>query len=111
MASSTIPIIWDFYREIPEATDLALVAYQYDTMGQSIYLSNGLKTKIGEVDHGHWRDQILGEEIMISENQYDKTAWDQPFQNLLAGAAIINGKVYYLRYDWITSLLTDQEPE
>ena len=111
MAATTEPIVWEYYRQIAEADDLGFVAHQYDTKGQSIYLADGLKTQVGLVPYGHWNQQGLGEEITISEEEYEKTAWDQPFQNLLAGAAILDGKLYFLRYDWITSLLTDHLPE
>ena len=104
------PLVTEFYREIQNAQELGLVAHQYDENGQSIYLNNGLKTKQGLVYQGHWKQQQFGSEVTVSSLPFSKTAWDQPFQNLLAGAAILNGKIFFLRYDWITALLTDQAP-
>lgn len=110
MAATTRPIVWDFYRHPSSGNNTGFVAHQYDTKEQSIYLKNGLRTRIGQVPEGHWSESLLSQEQSISSEQYELTAWDQPFQNLLAGAAVLNGDLYYVRYDWITTMLTDQDP-
>ena len=108
MAITPNPIVTDLYRVIPNAWGLGLVAYQYDTTGQTVYLANGIRTRIGQVYQGHWADQQLGDPVLVSSQELADSAWDQPFPNLLAGVGISYGKVYYLRHDGITTLLTDQ---
>ena len=111
MAATTYEIVWDFYRLNEDAKGLGLIAHQFNEMGQSVYLNDGLKTQLANVLGGDWKNSEFGEEQEISEEDYTLTAWDQPFQNLLAGAAVLNGLLYYLRFDGVTSLLTDQEDQ
>ena len=110
MPTTPNPIDWEFVRNVGQAKNVGIVLHQYDTNSQSIYLKDGLKTKIATIDKGKWINAIPGEEQIISDTSYYKIAFDQPFQNQLSGVAIIGTKLIFLQFDGVQSLVTDQDP-
>ena len=98
MAATQSPLVWDFYRAVPDAEGLGSVVEYYDEWSQSLYLASGLKTQLAVVEDGHWSESDPGPEQTISIDPYTATAWDHPLTGQLYGAAIINGELVFLRY-------------
>ena len=98
MAATTTPLVWDFYRAVPDAEGLGSVVEYYDEWSQSLYLASGLKTQTAIAEDGHWSESDPGPEQTISSADYTASAWDHPLTGQLYGAAIIGGELFFLRY-------------
>lgn len=110
MASTTAPLVWDFYRAVPDAEGLGSVVEYYDETSQSLYLASGLKTQLAIIESGHWSESAPGDEITISSDAFTASAWDHPMSGQLYGTAIIGGELVFLRYLYareLTQLLKD----
>ena len=98
MAATSNPLVWEFYRAVPDAEGLGAVVEYYDEWSQSLYLASGLKTQTAVVSAGHWSAAVPGAEITISEDGFTLSAWDHPMTGQLDGAAVIDGELFFLRY-------------
>ena len=98
MAATSNPLVWDFYRAVPDAEGLGTVTEYYDEWSQSLYLADGLKTQTAVVEDGHWSAAEPGPEITISADAFTLSAWDHPINGQLYGAAVIDGELFFLRY-------------
>lgn len=104
MAATTTPILWDCYRQLSGAEGLGACLEYYDTSAQSLYLAGGIQTRTGNVEDGHWSEQELGDEIEISDEVYEATAWDHPFTGLLVGCGDQDGELWFFRYYYAMEL-------
>lgn len=91
-------LIWDFYREIGHVDGTGAVVHYYDEYSQSIYLSNGIKTKTADVRYGSWENAPLSNEISVVDTEYDLLSVDHPSNGILHCVAIKGNELYYLRY-------------
>lgn len=98
MAATTAPLVWDFYRAVDGAAGLGTVAEYDDESSQSIYLASGLQTRVAQISAGHWSDAEPGDEIEITPDDFDATAWDYPIVGQLFGTAILGDELWFFRY-------------
>lgn len=94
--------LWEFNVKRAEDVDnTGGIAHYYTTEAQSLYLHNGIATKELEVNHGHWKYAIEGEEESITDDNYEQLSWCHPSTGALYGTAIEDGEediLYLLRY-------------
>lgn len=99
MATTTRPLVWDFYRTVGTASSLGGVVHYYDEESQSIYVdSGGLETQVANVPDGHWEEAVQGGEQNINRSEYSDMDLDHAYNGVLFGVAIIGDKLMYLRY-------------
>lgn len=104
MSATERPLVWDFWREVEGAAGLGTAVEYYDESTQSLYLASGLRTRIAQIEEGHWSEAVPGPEIVISAAAYTATAWDHPLTGQLYGAAIIGGNLTFQRYIYAREL-------
>lgn len=98
MAATTAPLVWDFYRAVDGAAGLGTVAEYDDESSQSIYLASGMQTRVAQISEGHWSDAEPGDEIEITPDDFDATAWDHPMVGQLYGAGVLGDELWFFRY-------------
>lgn len=101
MATTGAPLVWDFYREVGSDADAHVggVVHYYDEASQTLFLNGGLKTRIADVDDGHWEESVLSSpSIFINENAYTVLGLDHPSNGVLYGAATDGTTLTFLRY-------------
>ena len=102
MATSTSPLVWDFYRKVEDtsASNLGGVIHFYDEMSQSLWLpaSGGLMTNIADVEDGHWKNAEVQNTIDIATPDYTSLALDHAYNGVLFGVATLGDELVYLRY-------------
>lgn len=99
MPTTNQPLIWDYYRKIDEASSLGGVVHYYDEWSQTIFLNNGLKTRLAEVPEGHWAESELNNiPIEINNQNYENLRFDHPSNGILYGITNNGNKLIYLRY-------------
>lgn len=112
MATTPHPLVWDFYRAVDGVTNLGGVAHYFDEYSQTLYLDNGLVTKVAEVPEGHWETAEQGSKIQITnpnDPESEFGAWsqlrlDHPSNGVLYGVASDGGKLTFLRYIYAMDL-------
>ena len=110
MAATTAPLVWDFYREVDGAEGLGSCLEYFTEDSQSLYLADGLKTRLALIEEGHWSEAEPGSEITILEDAPSLSAWDHALTGQLFGVGISGGAVYVYRYLYareLTQLLKD----
>ena len=99
MAASPSPLVWDFYRAVPNAAGLGSCLEYYTEDAQSLYLADGLKTRLSKVHEGHWSDAGLSAlEYDILDTPLTASAWDHALTGQLFGVGIYGGILYFYRY-------------
>lgn len=99
MAASPAPLVWDFHRYVRGAAGLGSCLEYYTEDAQSLYLADGLKTRLQVVEEGHWSDSPLSEqEIEILDLNLSASAWDHALTGQLYGVGITGGMLYFYRY-------------
>lgn len=93
-----MPLIWDYYRNAGTVSSTGAVVHYYEESAQSIYLQNGIATKITRVDDGHWSDSVWEDEFAIVDDAYTLLLADHPANGTLYMAATDGTAVYFLRY-------------
>lgn len=101
MATTPNPLIWDYYRKIDDASGLGVPVEYYNIYAQSLYLDDGLQTRLSIVQDGHWSESVLGDPILLSDTDFSQTDWDHPINTVLYGCGISDGELYYLRYRYL----------
>ena len=85
MAATSTPLVWDFYREVSGAEGLGSCLEYFTEDAQSLYLADGLKTRLSFVEEGHWADAEPGSEITILADTPSLSAWDHALTGQLFG--------------------------
>ena len=99
MATTTAPLVWDFYRAVDDADDLGGVIHYYDEMAQSIYLSSGIKTDATSIPEGHWETSEYVKGIQVTQDsKMSLLRFDHPSNGILYGVAVDNNELTFLRY-------------
>jgi len=102
MAATTAPLIWDVVHGIGgiENGGLGALVEYFDEEYQLLYLNDGLKTMIGEVTEGHWKDATLDNthQIELLDGEPSLSAWDHPLNGQLFGVGIENDHLIFYRY-------------
>ena len=102
MATSTSPLVWDFYRKVEDtsASNLGGVIHFYDEMSQSLWLpvSGGIMTNIADIEDGHWKNAEVQNTIDIATPDYTSLALDHAYNGVLFGVATLGNELVYLRY-------------
>ena len=99
MASTTQPLVWDFFRVVDGAEDLGGVVHYYDKASQSIWpTEDGLKTSLADIPEGHWYSATPGDPLQIGTPRYEHLSLDHAYNGVLFGAAVKDGALVYLRY-------------
>lgn len=105
MAVTPNPLVWDYYRELGEAGKVGGVAHYYTEEAQSLFLQNGLSTRLTVVPDGHWNSSVLEPTQVVSEEQYQALRLDHAYNGTLFGVAVDeNGKLVFLRYVYALDL-------
>lgn len=110
MAATTAPLVWDVYREVEGAEGLGSCLEYFTEDSQSLYLADGLKTRLAKIDAGHWSEAEPGAEITILEDTPERSAWDHALTGQLFGVGISDGALILYRYLYareLTQLLHD----
>ena len=110
MAATTSPLVWDFYREVEGAEGLGSCLEYFTTDSQSLYLADGLKTRLAMVEDGHWSDAEPGAEITILSDAPSLSAWDHALTGQLYGVGVSGSELIAYRYLYareLTQLLKD----
>lgn len=99
MATTTNPLVWDFYRSVDGVENLGGVIHYFDEMSQSLYLSSGLKTDVALVPEGHWDSAEITSDIQINEEaDVSELRFDHPSNGILYGVSYNGGELTFLRY-------------
>lgn len=96
---------WDFYKETHNKD--SQVIHYYDEWAQEIWPDwAGLKTKTNKVPQGHWKDSQYQQEqaILINTGHYTQLRSDHPTTGVLYMSAIKDGKLEFLRYQYMMDL-------
>ena len=112
MATTPHPLVWDFYRAVDGVTNLGGVVHYFDEYSQTLYLDNGLVTKVAEVPEGHWETAEQEAEVQItnpSDANSEFGTWsqlrlDHPSNGVLYGAACDGKNITFLRYIYAMDL-------
>lgn len=110
MAVSETPLVWQFYREVPNAVDIGATFNYFDESGQSLFLKNGIATNLVEPEKGHWEQTTPGATEQITSDPYSKIRFDHVVNGTIHGLAIEGSDVIFLRYAYtrdVSSLLDD----
>lgn len=105
MATTPAPLVWDFYRAVP-AAGLGGTVHYYDEESQSLYLSEGLATRVATVEDGHWGEAVPGDVIQITDDQWTSLRLDHPSNGTLYGVASGPDGLTFLRYQYAMDLST-----
>lgn len=99
MATTTNPLVWDFYRSVDGVENLGGVVHYFDEMSQSLYLSAGLKTDVALVPEGHWDSAEITSDIQINEEtDVSELRFDHPSNGILYGVSYNGNELTFLRY-------------
>lgn len=98
MATTTSPLVWDFYREVEGPSGLGGVVHYYDEMSQSLWLSSKIMTNVANVLEGHWETTNVEDTIDIGTPSYNLLATDHAYNGVLFGVAMTDSELVYLRY-------------
>lgn len=110
MAATTTPLVWDFYREVSGASGLGSCLEYFTEDSQSLYLADGLATRLAMVEDGHWEDAVPGEEIVILSDTPSLSAWDHALNGQLFGVGVSGTELIFYRYLYareLTDLVRD----
>ena len=110
MAATSSPLVWDFYREVSGAEGLGSCLEYFTEDSQSLYLADGLKTRLSFVEEGHWADAEPGSEITILADAPDLSAWDHALTGQLYGVGVSGADLIVYRYLYareLTDILKD----
>ena len=110
MAATTVPLVWDFYRAVSGAEGLGAVVEYFTEDSQSLYLADGLKTRLAKIDEGHWSEATPGSEITILEDAPSLSAWKHPLNGQLYGSGVSGTELVFYRYLYareLTQMLKD----
>lgn len=91
-------LTWEFYREMGAQDSTGAVVHYFDESAQSLYLSNGIRTRAGEVPEGHWKTSPPGDEVTVGETAYNLLAADHPANGTLFLVAAEGDNLVFLRY-------------
>lgn len=91
-------LVWDFYRTVGAADSTGAVIHYYEASSQTLYLSNGLSTRVAKVPSGHWAESVLGEKTEVTHSAFSLLAADHPANGALFMAATDGTNLYLLRY-------------
>ena len=98
MAVTPNPLVWDFYREVGSGR-LGGVAHYYDKESQSLFLRNGVSTRLSTVPDGNWEGSTLELTQVVAEDQYQTLRLDHAYNGTLFGVAVDErGQLIFLRY-------------
>lgn len=98
MSATTAPLVWDFYRAVDGAEGLGACVEYYTEESQSLYLADGLKTRLARVEDGHWSEAEPGDEITILDGEPQLSAWDHALNGQLFGVGASDGALIFYRY-------------
>jgi hypothetical protein len=108
MAASTNPLVWDFYRMIGSDTSAHLggTVHYFNNEAQCIFLNNGLKTRLTEIENGQWVNSVYTEPSQwINEEPYTDLDLDHPMNGtLFLSVSDATGTVRLLRYQYAADL-------
>ena len=110
MAATPSPLVWDFYRAVDGAEGLGSCLEYFTEDAQSLYLADGLKTRLSFVEEGHWADATPGSEIEILADTPSLSAWDHALTGQLFGVGVSGTELIFYRYLYareLTQLLKD----
>lgn len=105
MAASERPLVWDFYRKVDDVGRLGGTVHYYTEEAQSLFLQNGLSTRLTTVPEGHWEDTEWDLTQVITEDQYSTLRLDHAYNGTLFGVGINeDGELVFLRYIYAMNL-------
>lgn len=100
-------LVWDFYRQIGNDTNVKPggVVHYFDETAQTLFLNEGLKTRMTEPIGGQWENSTLSEpSLFINNTDYSVLSLDHPANGTLYMAAIEGGNLKLLRYVYASDL-------
>lgn len=106
-------LVWDFYREIGSDPGVKVggVVHYFDETAQTLFLNNGLKTRLSAPLGGSWRTaELSSPSQFITAAAYGRLTLDHPVNGTLYMAGIIGGQLQFMRYQYASDLsaITEQ---
>lgn len=102
MATTPRPLVWDFYKNLGQQSNIGGTVHYFDKYAQTIYINEGaLLTRAAYINEGQWKNvflNILDEKIIENSVAFNQIAIDHPANGVLYLIGATNDKLYYMRY-------------